>query len=650
MANILKKIIKNGINIVDHFTEEELKKIIIYASDKYYNTDTPVLSDNDFDYLIDVVKNKYPKSDIINNIGAKIKNKNKIKLDYWLGSMNKIKDSSNKLELWDNKYKPPYYISDKLDGVSALLIYDKDITLFTRGDGKEGQNISHLLKYITLPNLNKVLNYCSSNNIKGNKNIIAFRGELIIKKNIFNDKWKDKFKNIRNTVSGVVNSKQINIDLVKDIDLVLYEIVDPNYTIDKQFNYMNKMGFNVVDYIIINNNLSFKILDSLLESRKKLSNYDIDGIIVTSTLLYTRNNDGNPEYAFAYKNINQDQIGSTQVINIEWNASKDGYLIPTIILNPIEINGVVIKRVTGNNAKFVFDNKIGIGSKLDIIRSGDVIPKIHKILSKSTNYNLPNDNWHWSDTNVDIILDKLNNNKDIIVKNIYFFFSTLKAKGLGEKVILNLVENNFDTIYKIINIKISDISSLDNFGEKSAKNIITSIKKSLTNIDLSLLMTASGKLGRGIGIEKINSILHLYPNLLIEYKKWSQDTFINNIKKINGWEDKTANLFVNNFIHFIDFYNEIKKYIILNSHNKQINNKGKLAGVNIVLSGFRDNDLMLLIEKSGGIIQQTLTKNTNLLIIKDNSLLNNPTGKILKAQELKIDIKSKSELLSIINS
>jgi len=650
MASILKKITKNGIKIIDQFTEEELEKIIIYASNKYYNTDNPVLSDTDFDFLIDTVKKKYPKSNILNNIGAKIINKNKVKLDYWLGSMNKIKDSSNKLELWNNKYKPPYYISDKLDGVSALLIYDKDILLFTRGDGQEGQNISHLLKYINLPTLNKILNYCLSNNIKGNKNTIVFRGELIIKKNIFNDKWKDKFKNIRNTVSGVVNSKKINTDLVKDIDLVLYEIVDPNYTIDKQFYHMNKMGFNLVDYIVINNNLSFELLSSLLDSRKKESNYDIDGIVIASSLLYNRNIDGNPDYAFAYKNIDQNQIISTQVINIEWNVSKNGYLIPTIILNPIEINGVIIKRVTGNNAKFVLDNKIGIGSKLEIIRSGDVIPKIHKVLSKSTSFGLPNDKWHWSDTNVDIILDKLNNNKDIIIKNIYFFFSTLKAKGLGEKVISNLVENNFDTIYKIINIKVSDISSLDNFGEKSAKNIITSIKKSLTNIDLSLLMTASGKLGRGIGIEKINSILNLYPNLLNDYKKWSEETFINNIKKINGWEDKTSSLFVNNFNQFIDFYNEIKKFIILNESTKKIIHKGKLLEMNIVLSGFRDNELMLLIENSGGIINNTLTKNTDLLVIKDDTILNNPTGKVLKAQEFKIDIMTKSELLSFINN
>ena len=159
VASILKKITKNGIKIIDQFTEKELENIIIYASNKYYNTDSPVLSDTDFDFLIDTVKKKYPKSNILNNIGAKIINKNKVKLDYWLGSMNKFKDSSNKLELWNNKYKPPYYISDKLDGVSALLIYDKDILLFTRGDGQEGQNISHLLKYINSYVDNKLKRY-----------------------------------------------------------------------------------------------------------------------------------------------------------------------------------------------------------------------------------------------------------------------------------------------------------------------------------------------------------------------------------------------------------------------------------------------------------------------------------------------------------
>lgn len=651
MAIILKKIIKNGIESSNNFSIKELEKIINLASDKYYNTDTPILNDNDFDYLIEILKNKNPDSEILNNVGAKIKNETTIiKLDYWLGSMNKIKYPSNKLDVWSKKYKPPYIMSEKLDGVSALLVYDKNknIKLYTRGDGIEGKDISKLLKYISLPNKEETIKYCLKNNLIGENNILALRGELIIKKKIFNNKWINQFKNIRNTVSGVVNSKKINIELVKDIEIVFYEIIDPNLTIDNQINNLINMKYNVVHNKIINNILSFNNLSELLESRKKLSIYDIDGIIITSMENFKRNNSGNPEYAFAYKNIDIDQIKNTKVINIEWNTSKNGYLIPTILVEPILINSVLIKRVTGNNAKFIFDNKIGIGSIVELIRSGDVIPKIYKVLTESENYNLPHNNWHWSKTNVDIILNKLNNNKDIIKKNIYFFFSTLKAKGIGEKIIDKFVQNGFDNIYKIINIKLEDIISLDNFGEKSSKNIINSIKKSISNIDLGTLMTASGVLGRGIGIEKINSILDKYPNLLINYEKWTKNIFIDNIKKINNWEEKTATLFVNNFNEFIKFYNSIKKYITIIDNKKNINN-GSLLEINIVLSGFRDKELSDLIEKEGGNIQQTITKNTNILVIKDNNLLINPTTKLIKAKESGIKIITKQELINMIN-
>jgi len=634
MSNIIKKINKEGIT---NLSIDELEKAIIYASDKYYNTDTPVLSDKDFDMLIEMLSLKNPNSNILNNIGANIKTKNKVKLDYWLGSMDKIK-IDKKLNNWILKYKPPYNISDKLDGVSALLIYDKykNIKLYTRGNGSIGQDITSLLKYIKLPN--NVIDYCLSQNIVGNKNIIALRGELIITQEIFNNKWNKEFKNIRNTVSGVVNSKTINKDLAKDIDLVLYEIVDPIYNIATQMKYMNKMGFNVVYNTIINDNLTFELLSKILDNRRKESIYDIDGIIITTTSLYDRNKSGNPDYAFAYKDISDNQLGITNVINIEWNISKDGYIIPTIILEPIFISGVMIKRVTGNNAKFIVDNKIGIGSQVEIVRSGDVIPKINKVIKKAKVI-LPDGKWHWSETKVDIIIDNLDNN-NLLIKNIYFFFSTLKTQGLGEKIIEKLVDNGIDSIIKILQLNSKDIISLPNFGNKSAHNLILNIKKSITNIDLSILMTASNKLGRGIGISRINDILNKYPNILIDYKKWNNKEFIDNIKSIDGWEDKTATLFVNNFNDFIEFYNSIKKYITL----KEISIKSK-PKYNIVLSGFRDDKLKLLIESLGGTISENINKNVDILVVKDKSIITNPTGKVLKAQNLGIKILTKEELI-----
>ena len=630
MISVINKIKKNG--VPDNLSILELEKIITFASNKYYNTNKPVMSDNDFDKLILMLKLKNPDSQVLTMVGSNIKSTNKVKLDYWLGSMNKITTLDSKFLNWVNKYKQPYNISDKLDGVSALLIYDKykNIKLYTRGNGEYGQDITLLLKYIKLPD--NVIEYCLKHNIIGDKNIIALRGELIIKKAIFNDKWSKDFKNIRNTVSGVVNSKKINKDLAKDIDLVLYEIIEPNYDINTQIKYLNNMGFNVVHNYNVNN-LSFDSLSDILNNLRNESIYDIDGIIIITTQPYIRNNSGNPDYAFAYKNISE--IGITIVSNISWNISKDGYVIPTIILEPIHIGGVVIKRVTGNNAKFIVDNNIGIGSKVEIIRSGDVIPKINKIITKGTVI-LPSGKWHWNDTQVDIVMDNLDN-KDILIKNIYFFFSTLKTKGLGLKVIEKMVSHDINSIKDILSIKDKDLMSIPNFGEKSIQNIITNIKKSTTNINLATLMAASNKLGRGIGILKINDIIKIYPNILNDYKKWNKSEFIDKITHINGWDLLTAKLFVNNFNKFIDFYDEIKKFITLSESNNVIT-QGKLLGYNIVLSGFRDDKLTLLIESLGGKISDKLNSQVNMLIIKNKDMLISPTDKILKAQKIKIDI------------
>ena len=223
------------IEFISKLSVNELEYILIYASDKYYNTSNSIITDDIYDIVIDFLKIKNPKSLILKQIGSTIKSKNKIKLDYYLGSMEKIKPTSNHLEIWQKKYNKPYNLSDKLDGISALLVYsfDKKINLYTRGTSEEGLNISKLIKYLKLPDYNDIYNYCNKNNIKGSKNIIAFRGELVLKKNTFINKWNIKFKNARNTIAGLVNSKSIDPELAYDVDLVLYEVVEPFYNINK---------------------------------------------------------------------------------------------------------------------------------------------------------------------------------------------------------------------------------------------------------------------------------------------------------------------------------------------------------------------------------------------------------------------------------
>ena len=635
------------INTISNFSIIDLEELIQYSADKYYNSAKSVISDSIYDILIDFLKIKNPKSKVLKLVGAKVKSK-KVKLDYWLGSMDKIKPNTNQLNIWTKKYKSYYNLSDKLDGISALLIYNNNkIKMFSRGTASEGMDISHLIKYLKLPDYETINNYCKKNKINGDKNLIAFRGELIIKEETFNKNWSDKFKNSRNTIAGLVNSKSINPELALDTELILYEIVEPFYPIDRQFLIINDIGFKCVSNKNIEHDLSYEYLSEYLSKRRKKSDYNIDGIIVTHIDTHERNIDGNPEYAFAYKDILQDQIAKTTIESIEWNISKDGYIKPTILLKPVSIGGVEIKRTTGNNAKFIVDNILGVGAIIEIIRSGDVIPKVHRVIktAKSGKPDLPDGKWHWNETNVDIIIDNLENN-DMLIKNIHYFFSTLNTKGLGEQNVKKLIDSGLDSILKIIMATKEDFLNVDGFGEKSANNLVESIKIALTDIPLSKLMAASNKIGHGIGEERVKQVLLNYPNLLTEYKKWNVEEFINNLKKINGWEMKTSSLFVSNFDEFVKFYNSIKKYIKLESNKK--NSKGHFTDLIVVMTGFRDKDLQEQIESQGGKIGASISKNTNYLVVKEQDMIDNPTDKIKKALDLDIKIITKDKLIKLL--
>jgi NAD-dependent DNA ligase len=515
--------------------------------------------------------------------------------------------------------------------------------MYTRGTASEGLDITLLLKYLNLPSFEII-----KTNLKykaDKKNIlIAFRGELILEKNVFNEKWSQIMKNGRNTVAGLVNSKNINPNLAIDTKFVVYEIVDPLLLPEDQLKISKKLGFNIVDYKIVSD-INDNSLSEYLKKRRSESKYIIDGIIVTNNALYERNTKSNPEYSFAFKDVLEDQMSDATIIDIEWNVSKDGLIKPTLILNPVDIGGVTITRVTGHNAKNIVDNKLGKGAIIKLIRSGDVIPYIKQVIKPAKKIEMPSIEWSWNSTNVDIISKELNS-KEILIKNIYYFFSTLDTKGLGEKIVEKLVNNGFDSVLKILKATETDFINIEGFKEKSSSNLVQSIKKATTNIKLSTLIAATNKLGAGIGEERIKTILDKYPNLLTDYIKWSHTEFINKLKELNGWEDKTSSLVVSNFNNFINFYNEIKDYITIEEiKKKKFNNE--YTNKNIVISGFRDAELQMFLENSGAKITNSISKNTDLLIVKDIDTLVSKTGKVKKALDIGIEIIIKNKIKNI---
>jgi NAD-dependent DNA ligase len=621
---------------IQDYSIDEIEKILIYASDKYYN-DEPVITDAIFDTIREFLELKAPKSKVLKLIGApisNIKSKDKVKLPYYLGSMDKIKPPSNKLDNWCKKYEAPYILTDKLDGVSALLVYshsatsNNDIKLYTRGTATHGMDITMLLKYIKhIPSYDDVMMYLKKHKIGSH---IAFRGELIITKNKFEAKWASSMKNARNAVAGLVNSKTINTKLAHDTSLVLYQVVDPIYNMEEQLEIIKELKFKTVHKKKVDE-LSFEKLSKYLLKRRTNSKYVIDGIIVCNNDIHPINKEGNPDYAWAFKDVLDDQKALSKVINIEWNQTKDNILMPTIIIEPVDVGGVTIQRVTGNNAKFIVDNKIGIGAEIEVIRSNDVIPKIEKVI-KGVKVELPDGEWNSSGVHL------MNTNKDtddVLIKNIYYFFSTLNTVGLGEKNVEKIYNAGYTTILDFLKLKVDDIKSIEGFKQKSAENIVSAIKLSTSDIPLYLLMKASNKLGRGMGGERAKDVLDKYPNIMNEYKKHTEKEFINMLKIIDGWEEKTSTIFAQNFKYFVEFYESIKKYITINIKSEK-KKEGILSGMKIVMSGFRDKELEEFITSNGGEISSGVSKNTSILIIKDDTV--SGTSKVTKAKELGVII------------
>ncbi len=652
VIELLKVDIESTLKSLD---EPDIKKIIEYLSNQYYNKNISLVSDQ----LFDVIKEFYEKEFIkkIDKIGAPIlsKNGNKVKLPYWMGSLDKIKPSTKTFDKWINDFNGPYVLSYKLDGISALLYKNKkQVYMYTRGDGFEGQDISHCIELMGI-NVSRL--------IEGD----AIRGELIISKENFK-KISDTMANPRNAVSGIINTKKPNAKLLKLIDFVGYWVLNPELTVSEQLKYIEKKEFvpSSVEYKI-HKKITINELSDLLINARKSHKYEIDGIVVIDDSKYYPLEAGsNPSYGFAFKQLLTDQIAESTVIDVIWEVSKDKYIKPKIKINTIELGGVEITFATAFNAKFIVDNIIGPGAIVQIVRSGDVIPKIEKVIKPSDNNKpkMPNIKYIWNESNVDIIASELDDNmmKKITIKKLTYFFTTLNIKWMAESTIEKLVLNKYDDLWKILQADQDKLCKIEGLGKTLVNKLFISINDGLKNRKLEEIMSASQIFGRGIAIKKFKLITTVHPDILEIYKKSGSDEVIKLINNIMGFDIKTTSKIVDsmgNFITYLDKFLKIKPDLLTNIHSDKISklessskskskskfNLSTFKEKTIVFTGFRDKDIEQELEQIGSKITNSISKNTDILIALNP---NEKTSKIDKANKLKINIISKNEFYKII--
>lgn len=361
-----------------------LKEQIVVANSEY-RKGQPIMTDQEYDDLLEQYQKEVSPEvfeDFVSNLNEGVVETNvdgKVKHPFTMGSMTKVKaEEPDEVKKWiSTNVKTALSISAKVDGISFRCEYvnGKFVRGVTRGDGYFGVDSTSKVKYI------KGIPMELPTNFTGH-----VRGELVCFKTNF-ETVKDKYANPRNFVAGAVNrkdgDKKFNADELGLITFVPYTIFGDEYTKVEQFTKLKELGFRVVDNIVIEkgkinldniNDVLFKLTSTYVADLP----YEVDGIILCD-VGWKNEEDYRPKGAVAYK---QNQgVGVTTLIGIDWGTpSANGKFTPVGLLEPIQLCGTTVKRVTLCNISYIEKLGIEIGKKLRIRKSGDIIPQVLEVV------------------------------------------------------------------------------------------------------------------------------------------------------------------------------------------------------------------------------------------------------------------------------
>jgi NAD-dependent DNA ligase len=339
----------------------------------------------------------------------------------------------------------------------------------------------------------------------------------------------------------------------------------------------------------------------------------------------------------------EEQMANTVILNVEYNISKHGALNPRIMYKPIVIGGDTHQYTSGFNLRYIVDNKLGPGAEIQIIKSGDVIPYIYNIIKAAKEPQMPDKEikWHWNETQVDAIVDNIEDNENVNTKRIISFFEVMKIVGVGEGVVNKFVNAGYNEIKMILQLTPDVIASLEGFQLKSATNVYNSIHKVInTPQPIERIMMASNVFGLGLGEKKFKLIIDAIPNFLEQWKKGKITK--SNIIAIDGFSDKSTDIFIAGmpkFLEWLDLHNMIK---LENADAKEkakeklsLPEGNKFTGMIVVFTGVRNADMEKAIVAGGGTIGSAISGKTTMVVAKDAS---ESSSKLNSAREKGIPI------------
>ena len=666
--------------------KDYLKKIqkIVKLNKHYYDLSKPLVDDKEYDQIkedILLLEQKYDfladKNSPSKKVGFKpSKNFKKIPHKVSMLSLSNAfseEDLTNFekkiINFLDKKksYEIEYSAEPKIDGISASLNYKdgKFVMGLSRGDGKEGEDITQNLK--TISDIPK--NVLS----KDFPTEIDIRGEVFIQNKDF-EKLKDKFANPRNAASGSLRQK--NPADTKKIPLKFiaytYGYVN-NMKINKQNEYLNKLsewGFKINPF-----NKTIKGIKNLMknydeiEKKRNEIDFDIDGIVYKINNFDLQKRLGNvansPRWAIAHKFSANKAI--SKILNIEIQVGRTGALTPVAKIKPINIGGVVVSNATLHNEDEIIRKDIRIGDVVLVERAGDVIPHIIEVDLKkrktdSKKYNFPNKCPSCGSETIkdfNLITKKKDavrrcssegyNCEKIAIEKIKHFVSkeALNIDGFGKKIVENFWSLKMIKLPQdIFNLNFKKIQSMDGWGTQSVANLRYAIENK-KNISFERYIYSLGI--RHIGFENAKLIAKTLksPENFINL---SNKNKLNELLNIDGIGETQINSLKKFFLNQTNLkvINDLQKILKIRPAQENKNDgilMNKTFMITGKLQGISRAEAKSLIEKNSGIIISNVSKKLDYLIIGDK-----PTKrKVDLAKELNVKILKQSELLNLLN-
>lgn len=619
---------------------EELRSQLT-AFNEAYRMGNALIPDALYDSLSDELLLLSPEDEFFNKVGITISDDDprKQRLPIPMASMNKVKLMEDIFKWLRLKHIPLHtmmVLTPKLDGLS-FCVEENIAGAWTRGDGEYGQRSDEHLKAIIK---GKTLTPFSANPFK---DMITF-GEVLMRRDVFAQKWAEELKNPRNTVAGALNNK-LPTPILSDLDFIRYGLVDkrdnsPFQTKSEQLAYLNTYQPFPVPYLLKPaGELSETLLKDLFAQWN--THYELDGIIIEVDSLQLQKEIGretssnNPAYARAYKG-NFEEVSQTSQSDTTWNVSKQGLLKPIVQIEPIRLDGVTVSNITANNARYFQDMGLGKGAILKVKRSGMVIPLIVEVVQPADVQTLPclcpscKSEVVWNENKIELMC--LNPECPAqALQRMVAFFSTLGIDNVGEGVCEQFYGAGFDTIHKVVNMTRSQMEALDRFGKRKAEIVHTSIHSKLKGVSLSKLQHATGFF-KGLGSKKL---------LLLEH--FEQKPTVEEITAISGFSRISAAAYISAYDKFFDFISTLP--LTIEKTIKAQPTSSQLQGSSFCFTGVRRADLEKTITDKGGKVASGVSSNLTYLVMKSTG---SGSSKETKALSMGVKILTVEELEALL--